>query len=156
MEFNATFIVAFVSFIVFVIVMNKILYEPISNIVLKREKLIDENYSLARKNQEKSKAILDDRLDKLNNAKSRVKEETAVALNKAKEEQKIAQDGAKIESKDNIDKNIDKLNNEKLDAINILKNDVINLAQAISDKFIDTQDRISDVDMNEIEKIMQD
>ena len=156
MEFNATFIVAFVSFIVFVIVMNKILYEPISNIVLKREKLIDENYSLARKNQEKSKAILDDRLDKLNNAKSRVKEETAVALNKAKEEQKNAHDGAKMESKDNIDKNIDKLNNEKHDAINILKNDVINLAQAISDKLIDTQDRISDVDMNEIEKIMQD
>ena len=156
MEFNATFIVAFVSFIVFVIVMNKILYEPINNIVVKREKLIDENYSLAKKNQEKSKAILDDRLDKINNAKSRVREETAVALDKAKEEQKTAQNNAKTESKDKIDKSIDELNQEKQEAVNVLKNDVINLAQVISDKFIDTQDRIQDVDMNEIEKIMQD
>ena len=74
MEFNATFIVAFISFVIFIIIMNYILYKPINGIVEKRKNIIDENYSLAQKNSEKSKAILQDRLDKLDNARSRAKE----------------------------------------------------------------------------------
>ena len=60
MEFNATFIAALVSFIVFIIIMNWILYKPISDIVEKRKKFIDENNNEAKNNSEKSKVILQD------------------------------------------------------------------------------------------------
>ncbi len=156
MEFNATFIVAFVSFIVFIIIMNQILYKPISDIVEKRQKLIDENYEEASKNQEKSKAILDDRLDKLNNARSRVREETALALEKAKEDKRKAQEDAKASAGLKIEQSVDALNQDKQNAINTLKNDVINLAQIISDKFIESDEKISQVDDETIDKIMQD
>ncbi len=156
MEFNATFIVAFVSFIVFVFVMNKILYKPINDIVVKRQNLIDENYELAKKNQEKTQAILQDRLDKLNNARSRVRQETALALDKANEEKRKVEEDAKAQAGIKIEQNIDVLNQNKQDAINVLKNDVINLAQIISDKFIDSSDRISEVDNETLDEIMQD
>lgn len=156
MEFNATFIVAFVSFIVFVFVMNQILYKPINDIVVKRQNLIDENYELAKKNQEKTQAILQDRLDKLNNARSRVRQETALALDRANEEKRKVEEDAKAQAGIKIEQNIDVLNQNKQDAINVLKNDVINLAQIISDKFIDSSDRISEVDNEILDEIMQD
>ena len=44
MEFNATFIVSIISFVVFVLIMNKIFYVPITKIVEEREKKLKENY----------------------------------------------------------------------------------------------------------------
>ena len=55
-----------------------------------------------------------------------------------------------------IKENIDALNNDKEQAINVLKADIINLAQVISDKFIETPERITEVDTETIEKIMQE
>ena len=48
MEFNATFLATIVSFIVFVILMNKILYAPILNIIEERENLVETNYRSAK------------------------------------------------------------------------------------------------------------
>ena len=39
MEFNATFLVSFVSFIVFVVLMNQILYRPLDKIVRERKSI---------------------------------------------------------------------------------------------------------------------
>ena len=50
MEFNATFLATIVTFILFVILMNKILYAPILNIMLERRNFIDKNYQSAQDN----------------------------------------------------------------------------------------------------------
>ena len=57
MEFNATFLATIVSFIVFVILMNKILYAPILNIMEERRNFIDNNYKTVEKNDEKIKKL---------------------------------------------------------------------------------------------------
>ena len=44
LEFNATFFVAMFSFIIFMIMMNAILYKPITRIEEERENLISKNY----------------------------------------------------------------------------------------------------------------
>ena len=43
MEFNATFLATIISFIVFVFLMNKILYAPILNIMEERKNFINDN-----------------------------------------------------------------------------------------------------------------
>ena len=53
MEFNATFLVSAISFIVFTILMNKILYAPLEKIVDERENFINGNYSDAKNADEK-------------------------------------------------------------------------------------------------------
>ena len=145
MEFNATFIISFISFIIFIIIMNYILYKPIGNIVEKRKQFIDENYTAARENHDKSQAILKDKKDKLDNTRKSVKEKTNSALDKAKEEKSQIELSAKEEAKLKIEKNLEELNVNRQEAVSILKKDVINLAQIISDKFIEI-----------IEKIMQE
>ena len=46
MEFNATFIFSLISFLVFMWIMNIILYKPIADIVAKRQKYLEDNMRL--------------------------------------------------------------------------------------------------------------
>ena len=61
MEFNATFLATIISFILFVFLMNKILYAPILNIMAERKAYIDGNYNLANENDDKTKAISEEK-----------------------------------------------------------------------------------------------
>jgi len=154
--FNATFIVSLISFLLFIFIMNQILYKPINEIIEKRKKVIDDNYNIADENQKKSEAILQDRLDKLKNARNKVKEETSAAINAAKKEQSKIQEDAKNQIKIKINESISSLNEDELKAVDTLKEDIIDLAQMISDKFIETSDRITNINHETIEKIMKD
>ena len=53
LEFNATFFIAMISFVVFMIIMNAILYKPLERIVTERKNLIDKNYMKSKIAQEK-------------------------------------------------------------------------------------------------------
>ena len=58
MEFNATFLATIVSFIVFVFLMNKVLYAPILNVMEARKNFIADNFKTAEKNNAKSNSII--------------------------------------------------------------------------------------------------
>ncbi|MBR1976796.1 hypothetical protein IKA15_00780 [bacterium] len=70
MEFNATFIFSLVSFLVFMWIMNIILYEPIANIVAQRKKYLDDNAQITSKNNEEVKSINAAREQKLEEART--------------------------------------------------------------------------------------
>ncbi len=70
MEFNATFLVTIISFIVFVYLMNKILYSPIQKIVTEREDFVNSNLKDAETNNDKAKALSEDRDNKISNARN--------------------------------------------------------------------------------------
>ena len=53
MEFNATFLATIVTFIVFVLLMNKVLYAPVLGIMEERKAFIDGNYKAATDNEAK-------------------------------------------------------------------------------------------------------
>ena len=65
MEFNATFIVSIISFVIFTLLMNEILYKPITKIVEEREHVINDNYECANTSKDKTTAIYTDRVEKL-------------------------------------------------------------------------------------------
>lgn len=73
MEFNATFIVAAISFIVFTIIMNAIFYKPLQKIVSEREKFIDETNKEAKLHRENSESILRDKERKVEKTKNDAK-----------------------------------------------------------------------------------
>ena len=53
LEFNATFFIAMFSFVIFMMIMNAILYKPLDRIVNARKDLIDKNYMKSKAAQEK-------------------------------------------------------------------------------------------------------
>ena len=54
-EFNATFLIAMLSFVVFILIMNAIFYQPILNIIRKRDDYIDSNYADSKELLEKAR-----------------------------------------------------------------------------------------------------
>lgn len=66
MEFNATFLVSAISFILFTLIMNKIFYKPLEKVMAERQKFIDDAKTDALNSSSKADAILKDREDRLN------------------------------------------------------------------------------------------
>ena len=69
MEFNGTFFATIITFIVFVFVMNKILYAPILKVMEDREEFIRSNYKEADDNNTKTEELAEEKDSKLNEAR---------------------------------------------------------------------------------------
>lgn len=70
MEFNATFLVSVISFIIFTIIMNKIFYKPLENVMDERQKFIDDAKFDALNSNNRADAILKEKEDRLNKSAS--------------------------------------------------------------------------------------
>lgn len=108
MEFNATLLVSSVSFIIFVIIMNHVLYKPIMEIMQKRQEYINNNKLAADEHGKHANKLLEDKDKKIGEAhrKSRdivaakneaVKNEKTKALNSTKSEMSAVVEGQKNE-----------------------------------------------------------
>lgn len=156
MEFNATFIVAFISFIIFTFIMNIILYKPINDIVSKRKNYIDTNYDKAKDNSEKTKVILEDRKNQLAKARLGAKEDVDKKIGLIKNQREEITLKAQKEAKELIEQNRLQSINSSNEAKETLKVEIKNLAQMISDRFLNPEEKIADMDNNLVDKIMQE
>lgn len=155
MEFNATFIVSAISFIIFVVLMNIILYAPLQKVVEERKKTVDNNYNEANANSEKSTALLKDRANKILKAGQDAKSVINAKSNDANIKRDEITQSAKEESLKNIEANREYFDNATQEAKEVLKANVVGLAQSISDKFLGSDEKIIGVDNELIDKIMQ-
>lgn len=156
MEFNATFIVAFISFIFFTFIMNIILYKPINDIVSKRKNYIDTNYDKAKDNSEKTKTILEDRKNQLAKARLGAKEDVDKKIGLIKNQREEITLKAQKEAKELVEQNRLQSINSSNEAKETLKVEIKNLAQMISDRFLNPEEKIADMDNNLVDKIMQE
>lgn len=147
MEFNGTFIVAFISFVVFTVVMNLILYKPINDIVLKRKEIVDANYKKAEENSVKKDEILQDREEKLLQASEEAKKLVATKTLEVNNQKDEITSKAKNEAQKNIDAYNLYYKNATSEAKDFLRTEVVTLAQTISDKFLGKDEKIN-VDEN--------
>lgn len=143
MEFNATFIVAFISFIVFMIIMNRILYRPILNIVTEREDYVNANLDEANKNSVKKDSLIKEKTDKIDKANNDAKNIISAKISKVNAKRDEITTNAKKEAQKNIDNCNAYYEIVKKDAQIALDREVIHLAQVISDKFLSPEEKIT-------------
>ncbi len=139
MEFNATFIISAVSFLIFAVLMNWILYEPIRKIVEKREKFLDENYEVAKNSDEKSKAILADKEEKFNKAKNEAKDFMNSKVEGAKNKQVDLKNEAQKKSADLVSLKKQEINEANSQTKASLESEVENIAEQIKSKILGRQ-----------------
>lgn len=113
MEFNATFLVAAVSFIAFTLIMEKIFYAPISNIIAKRETYFNENKSVTDENHLMAKKIREDKDKDVLAAKTEAKNMIMSEVDKANQEKNEKELSLKNNMLNNIEEQKVALNNEK-------------------------------------------
>ena len=153
MEFNGTFLATIITFIMFVFVMNKILYAPILGIMEERESFINGNYKTANENNTKSEALKEEKNKKLDSAKNKAREKYIETIETYKYKKANILSEAQADSKENINNANAELENISNDVKNGLKGHINELANDIVEKVIgykSSSDSFDDSKVNEI------
>ena len=156
MEFNATFLVSFVSFIVFVVLMNQILYRPLDKIVRERKQFVDGNYNDANTANQKASALIKDRADRISKAGSDARKTMVEITDTAKNEKAQVCAEAKNVANEEVKAKKEELANTSRQVSEELKGHVVSIAETISSKILGENVNISNADSEAINKIMQE
>ncbi len=123
MEFNATFLVSAISFLVFVFLMNKIFYAPLERIITEREKLVDDTLNDAKNSRNETTRLLEERDSKLvkasEDSKSIINKKVTTSNEEAKKRTFDAKKEAEYklnELKKELDNHSESVKNELQDA----------------------------------------
>lgn len=104
-DFNATLIVAMISFVVFMFIMNAIFYRPILEIIRKRDDMVANNYNEAKNLADKAKANNEQYQNELNEAKEQSRnqlvKEFDLEQKRSFEKTNAAKEQAKIQMQSN-------------------------------------------------------
>ena len=136
MEFNATFLVSIINFIVFTIIMNAIFYKPLQKIVLERQKFIDDTNEEAKTHQKKSEAILKDKEHQLEKTKQDAKKIILEKSDEAKTHKANLASEAHQKANSEIESTKADLHKSSEGAQAKLTDDTKNIAQQIAAKIL--------------------
>lgn len=156
MEFNATFIVAFVSFIIFTVIMNMILYKPLSSIVEQRQGFVDEHQNEASIARARAQAILDEKAQKLEESKLNARKIIADKTVELESQKTALTTEAQRKASQVIDVAKTELALSNSQAQQVLSGHVVDLAKSISSKILGADIAVASVDNELISKIMQE
>lgn len=154
MEFNGTFLATIITFITFVILMNKILYAPILSIMEERKSFIDSNYQAAEENNTKIVELTTEREEKLAEAKdeARTKYNDTLSEFKAQRAESVAE--AQNSAKEKMEQAKVELENVSNDVKQSLKGSMTNLANDIVEKVIGYRSEVQGFDDEVINNIL--
>lgn len=136
-EFNATFLVAMLSFVVFIMIMNAIFYRPILNIMRKRDEYINSNYDEAKERSEQAEKLDVKKAETIQQTQNECRTEIKNVVENAQGlASKNVQD-ARTEVKNEIQFKKDSLVRESEALEGVLKSSVVtDLASSITSKFM--------------------
>ena len=135
--FNATFLVAMLSFVVFIMIMNAIFYRPILNIMRKRDEYINSNYDEAKELSEQAEKLDIKKTETIQQTQNECRTEIKNVVENAQGlASKNVQD-ARTEVKNEIQFKKDSLVRESEALEGVLKSSVVtDLASSITSKFM--------------------
>lgn len=154
MEFNATFLVTIISFIVFVFLMNKILYEPMLRIVAQRRAFVDENLQAADDNHKKADEISAQKEEKLKGARSDAKNKYSEAVDEFKSKKESIVKQAQTDAEGEFNKAYEGLINLSNETKEGLKGRMTDLANDIVEKVIGYRSEVQGFNNDEVNKIL--
>ena len=136
MEFDATFLIAVVSFVVFVVIMNKIFYAPILKIMQERQKVVEDNFTAAKELNIETQKQTEYHDFELEKSRDEARQQIADASQHFKQEKSEEISGYKSELYGNIATEKENLKNSALEAKETLKDNVVEIAKEISHKVL--------------------
>ena len=143
LEFNATFFIAMFSFVVFMIIMNAILYKPLERIVKERQDLIDKNHQKAQTAKEKYDVLKQWQELTMMKAQKEASKTYQKILNEYKTQKETMLEFNKNLSKKEIEVASAELDGQVIEARYELKPEVKTLANIISSKVLGYETNIS-------------
>ena len=154
MEFNGTFFVTIISFLVFVFLMNKILYAPILSIMEARKSYINDNYNVAKENDVESDVLVAEKEDKIQQAKNEARQVYSDAIEDFKTQKAEIVSEAQHSAAEELSKSAISLEHLTNEAKAGLKNSMTDLANDIVEKVIGYRSEIKEFDGRTVDEIL--
>ena len=154
MEFNGTFLVSIISFIVFVFLMNKILYLPMEKIVSQRKNFIDDNINTANENNKKADELSVEREEKLDGAKNDARTRYNESVNGFKEQRTMLVKKTQDETSNELTLAYENLNNISNQTKEGLKGKMTDLANDIVEKVLGYRSEVQGFDNDTVNNIL--
>ncbi len=155
MEFNGTFLIAAISFIIFTLLMNKILYKPINDIIEKRDRLFDNNKAEVNNHNENENKCIKQHNEQLQKANQNANEIILDGKDKLKTQKNEEIKNKKNEISDKFINVKNDLVNQKSDIYKNVREDVKSLSNYIAAKILgENVDNVS-LDENKIDEVMR-
>jgi len=154
MDFNGTFFAAIISFLVFVFVMNKLLYEPVRKIVNERNNFINGNYQSANENNAKADGLSKERDEKLAESKENAREKYNEILTGYKDQRTNIVKDAQNKSQNELENAYADLSNVSNQAKENLKWKMTDLANDIVEKVLGYRSEVQGFDNDKINEIL--
>jgi len=154
MEFNGTFLATIVTFILFVFLMNKVLYAPILDIMEKRRAFVDENYKNTEENNQKADELTKEKEDKLIDAKNDARKKYLEQLEDYKNQRTDIISNAQEVSKNELESSDKELENVSNELKNGLKSKMTTLAEDIAEKVLGYRTEIKEFDNSIVDDVL--
>lgn len=154
LEFNATFFVAMFSFIIFMLMMNSILYKPLSKIVEQREGIINGNYSDAELTNQKIEDLATQHKENIEETRALAKEQFNQKIGNYKAQKDAILENAKSLVKKDLAIAQTELAGEEKSAKIVLESKVLDLASQIASKLLSEDVKITETNMSKGEKLL--
>ncbi len=132
MEFDATFLIAAISFIVFVFIMNAVFYEPVLKIMQKRNSFVEDNFNSAKQLKEETHKQELYHAEKLEISRNEARTVLDNEMQRMKSEKSKIISEYKNTLYENASKEKADLKKSALEAQEILKENVVDIAKNIS------------------------
>lgn len=155
MEFNATFLISAISFIVFIFIMNKILYKPVLEIMEKRQNYIDANKNEADEHHKKAQQLLVDKDARVAEAQRTSRDIVASKADAIKEEKSKVLNDTKNSVTSYFSEQKQNLTHQKDEAAANMKHDVADLANRLTTKLMGEGIAFEPVGEQEVEEVMK-
>lgn len=156
MEFNGTFLATIITFIVFVILMNKILYAPILSIMEERKSFIDGNYKSASDNNARTAELSAEMEERLSEAKDEAKGKYNEIVDDFKNQRASVVAEAQDSAKNDLEHSQIELENVSNEVKQNLKSSMTSLANDIVEKVIGQKSDIQGFDDEKVNKVLWD
>lgn len=155
MEINATILVSTLSFLLFIFIMNAILYKPVMKIMEERQNYIDGNKNEANLHEKHSKDLLEEKEKKISDAHKKSRDIVAMKTDAIKEEKNKAINTTKSEMSNFVDSQKNDLANQKNEIYYRLKGNVADLANNITTKLVGDGIAFEPLKENEIDEVIR-
>lgn len=154
MDFNGTFLVTIITFILFVFIMNKILYAPILRIMEERRNFIDSNYKDAKVNDNRTNELAEKRENKLKEAKNDGREKYLEAIENFKTQRDAELEAVQEKNRYELTRSGKELSKIADDVKDNLKNSMTVLATDIVEKIIGYRSEVQGFDNDKVSSIL--
>ena len=146
LEFNATFIVAMLSFIIFMVIMNAILYKPLARIQKEREDLISAENNAQKQTEEKTDKLKQHYSEIIENSKSIAKDNFNKKVTEYKQRKETILETSKSLAKKDLAISNAELEGDERETKLILKPQIIKFASAIATKVLGYETKVEERD----------